>query len=91
MPSESRILVSLPLSIHSWARAMHTALVGDGPELSDLRRAGRYRWFVVALVFLVVLVLFLHRINLSVAIIPWAEECHWTEAQQQAQLGAFFW
>ena len=50
-----------------------------------------YRWLVVGLIFLVVLILFVQRINVSVAIIPWATECGWDEAQQQSLLGAFFW
>ena len=53
--------------------------VSDGGE----RCCGRYRWLVVGLTFLVVTVLFIQRINLSVAIIPWAAECHWDESEQQ--------
>ena len=64
---------------------------GGGAPVPARPCCALYRWLVVGLIFLVVLILFVQRINVSVAIIPWATECGWNEAQQQSLLGAFFW
>jgi predicted MFS family arabinose efflux permease len=55
----------------------------------DPAAAGCYRWLVVLLALVAVLVLIVQRMTLSVAIIPWAAECGWSAAQQQVQLSAF--
>ena len=54
-------------------------------------RCSLYRWLMVAVIAVAVLLLFLQRLNLSVAVIPWGEQCGWTEAEQQMNLGAFFY
>jgi ACS family sodium-dependent inorganic phosphate cotransporter len=63
---------------------------GGGHQTTICNCCGLYRWLVVGLTALSVLVLFVQRINLSVAVIPWAAECNWDEAEQQRLLGAFF-
>ena len=66
---------------------MQTSLLAPEQQRhSTSAAAGSYRWFIVALIALSVLVMFIQRISLSVAIIPWSKECHWHEAEQQAQL-----
>lgn len=65
---------------------------GSGAHVAALQRArGCYRWFVVSLTLTTVLVLIVQRMSLSVAIVPWSEECGWSAAETQAQLGAFSW
>ena len=54
-------------------------------------RPGCYRWWVVSLTLTTVLVLIVQRMSLSVAIVPWSEECGWSTVETQAQLGAFSW
>jgi ACS family sodium-dependent inorganic phosphate cotransporter-like MFS transporter 5 len=52
---------------------------------------GLFRWLMVSLMGLAGVLVIWTRTAQSVAIIPWKQECNWSEAQKQMQLSAFFY
>ncbi len=77
------------LSRHeSLLREAGTASINNGGSPPP---AGLFRWVVVALMGLAGVLVIWTRTAQSVAIIPWAKECHWSNSQKQLQLSAFFY
>eukprot|EP01052_Picozoa_sp_SAG31_P022320 SAG31_NODE_1771_length_7309_cov_4.269626_5_plen_233_part_00 len=72
------------------ASTVGRVLLGQPPE-QQVSKAGCYRWFVVFLMGIAAVLVLWTRTGQSVAIIPWVKECHWSSAEKQMQLSAFFY